>query len=70
MSLLNYATGSAHAHLWANIGDCCAIGAISHELNLVFKDYQRDDENAGEEAVNVMDSKNFEENEMKYRSPC
>ena len=35
IALLNYSTGWADAHLWADISYCCAIGAISYELGLV-----------------------------------
>lgn len=51
ISFFNNSTGSADAHLWANISYCCAVGALSYELDLVFKDYQRANEDIGEEAV-------------------
>jgi hypothetical protein len=64
MSLLNYyLTGSADAYLWTNTSCCCAGGAVSYELDLVFKDYQRSNEDIGEEAVKIL-------RKIKYRLHC
>lgn len=54
MSLFNCLTGSADAHLWATTSCCCAVGAVSYELDLVFKDYQRANEDIGEETVKIL----------------
>lgn len=47
----NYSTGRADAALWADTSCCCASGAISYELGLVCKDYQRLEEDIGKETV-------------------
>jgi hypothetical protein len=52
MPIFNDITGSADAPLWANTSCCCTSGAVSYELDLVFKDYQRANEDISEEAVN------------------
>lgn len=52
MPIFNDITGSADAPIWANTSCCCTGGAVSYELDLVFKDYQRANEDISEEAVN------------------
>jgi len=50
-ALSNYWTGRADAALWADTSCWCASGAICYELGLVFKDYQRLEEDIGKETV-------------------
>ena len=55
--ILKYSTGGADAHLWEATSNHCAISAISDELGLVCKDYQRVEEDFGEETVRKTASK-------------
>ena len=49
-----HSTDWADARVWTSVSYCCATGTISYELDLVFKNYQRVEEDVGEEAVKIL----------------